>query len=165
MSNLQRKLEDLQLHESVRQHKSKQQIMDLRDSTDNTLEGFQRDLRCYQTEVNNLKSELAIKESHLMAISRDKDALQNQLDEKTIQHEDLKSKFRDIRSQLDQLWSTKSNQEERVQQCMSEIRVLQNRVRESESESVKLKSRLDAEKSLSRETRIENMKLKEGLYL
>ena len=46
---------------------------------------------------------------------------------------------------------------------MSEIRVLQNRVRESESQSEKLKSRFDAEKSLSRETRIENMKLKEDL--
>ena len=66
-------------------------------------------------------------------------------------------------SSQDQLGSTKSNQEERVQQCMSEIRVLQNRVRESESQSEKLKSRFDAEKSLSRETRIENMKLKEDL--
>ena len=98
--NLQQKLEEMKLQESLRQQKYDQQILDLRHATDNNLDEFQRDLHSYQSEINNIKSELSLKESHLHAISREKDALQNQLDERTIQHEELKSKFRSDRSNL-----------------------------------------------------------------
>ena len=97
---LQQQVEEMELHDSLRQHKSRQHFSDLRDTTDNTIEGFQRDLRIYQTEIDKLKSQVSIKESHLYAISREKDALQNQLDEKTIQHEDIKTKYRNDKSHL-----------------------------------------------------------------
>ena len=97
---LQQEVDEMKFQESLRQQKSRQHISDLRDTTDDALAGFQRDLRSYQTEIENLKSELSIKESHLRAISREKDTLQNQLDEKTIQHEDLKSRYRTDRTQM-----------------------------------------------------------------
>ena len=97
---LQNEIDELKLHDSLRQNKSRQQISDIRDTTDNTLEAFQKDLRTYQNEIDRLKSDVSLKEKHLHEISKEKDALQNQLDEKTIQHEDLKSKYRNERSQL-----------------------------------------------------------------
>ena len=97
---LQNEIDELKLHDSLRQNKSRQQISDIRDTTDNTLEAFQKDLHTYQNEIDRLKSDVSLKEKHLHEISKEKDALQNQLDEKTIQHEDLKSKYRNERSQL-----------------------------------------------------------------
>ena len=100
IARLQNEIDELKLHDSLRQNKSRQQISDLRDTTDNTLEAFQKDLRTYQNEIDRLKSDLSLKEKHLHEISKEKDVLQNQLDEKTIQNEDLKAKYRNDRNQL-----------------------------------------------------------------
>ena len=51
-----------------------------------------------------------------------------------------------------------------MQQCLSEISTLQNRLRETTAELETVKSRFEAEKSLNRENRQENMKLKDDLY-
>ena len=100
MTKLQSKIAQMELNESICQNKSRQQIADLRATTDTALEGFQRDLRTYETELENLRSQITKKDSHLRAISSDKDALQNQLDEKTIQLEHMKSKLMEGKSQL-----------------------------------------------------------------
>lgn len=82
---------------------------------------------------------------------------------KTIQHEDLKSRYRNDRTQMGQLETSKSSQEQRIQQCLSEISQLQTRLRETVNDLESIKSRFDAEKSFNREIRTENMKLKEDL--
>jgi predicted nucleic acid-binding Zn-ribbon protein len=132
--------------------------------TDTTIEGLQRDIRLFQKEMESLRSQLQTKDSHLHGISREKDALQNQLDEKTTQLEDLKSKYREEKYQLDRLESSKSSQDQRVQDCLNEISLLQNRLREAVTELEKVKSRVDAEKKINREVRQENMTLKEDVY-
>ena len=100
ISSLQHQVEEFKLRDSLQLQRNKQYISDIRDSTDTTIEGLQRDIRAFQNEVKKLKNQIEIKESHLHGISREKDALQNQLDEKTTQLEDLKSKFRQEKSQL-----------------------------------------------------------------
>lgn len=100
ISSLQHQVEEFQLRDSLQLQRNKQYISDIRDSTDTTIEGLQRDIRAFQNEVKKLKNQIEIKESHLYGISREKDALQNQLDEKTTQLEDLKSKSRQEKSQL-----------------------------------------------------------------
>ena len=57
----------------------------------------------------------------------------------------------------------KSSQEQRIQQCLSEISLLQSRLRETALGFENIKSRLEAEKGLNLEIRMENMKLKEDL--
>ena len=57
----------------------------------------------------------------------------------------------------------KSSQEQRIQQCLSEISLLQTRLRETALGFENIKSRLEAEKGLNLEIRMENMKLKEDL--
>ena len=100
ISSLQHQVEEFQLRDSPQLQRNKQYISDIRDSTDTTIERLQQDIRAFQNEVKKLKNQIEIKESHLYGISREKDALQNQLDEKTTQLEDLKSKSRQEKSQL-----------------------------------------------------------------
>ena len=59
--------------------------------------------------------------------------------------------------------ASKSGQEQRVQQCLTEISLLQSRLRETGVDYENIKSRIEGEKSFSREVRMENMKLKEDL--
>ena len=98
--DLRQHIEEVKLRDSLQLQKNKQYISDIRDSTDDTIEGLQQNLRLFQNEINTLKSQLQTKESHLHSISREKDYLQNQLDDKTTQLEDLKSKYRNEKSQL-----------------------------------------------------------------
>ena len=100
IASLRQEIEELRLHDSLRLNKNKQYISEIRDSTDTTIEGLQRDIRSFQKELESLRSQLKIKESHLHGISKEKDALQNHLDEKTTQLEDLKCKYREEKSQL-----------------------------------------------------------------
>ena len=100
ISSLQHQVEEFKLRDSLQLQRNKQYISDIRESTDTTIEGLQRDIRTFQIEVKKLKNQIEIKESHLYGISREKDTLQNQLDEKTTQLEDLKSKFRQEKSQM-----------------------------------------------------------------
>ena len=98
--SLQQQLEECKLRDSLQFQRNNQYISEIRESTDNTIEGLQRDLQTFQKEVKQLRTQIEIKESHLHGMSREKDALQNHLDEKTTQLEDLKSKYRREKSQL-----------------------------------------------------------------
>ena len=98
--SLQQQLEEFKLRDSLQFQRNNQYISEIRETTDNTIEGLQRDLQTFQKEVKQLRTQIEIKESHLHGMSREKDALQNHLDEKTTQLEDLKSKYRREKSQL-----------------------------------------------------------------
>ena len=58
----------------------------------------------------------------------------------------------------------KNNQDNRVQECLAEISVLQNRLRETLTELENVRSRVDKEKIINRESLQENLKLKDDLY-
>ena len=58
----------------------------------------------------------------------------------------------------------KNNQDNRVQECLTEISVLQNRLRETLTELENVRSRVDKEKIINRESLQENLKLKDDLY-
>ena len=52
----------------------------------------------------------------------------------------------------------------RVQSCVTEIHQMQIRLRDADRERADALSRTEAEKKLSRELRVENMRVKEDLY-
>ena len=69
------------------------QVVELRDEADSALDQFQRDLRNHQREAESLREELDKRESFLAKLSSDKDDLQDQLDRKTLEVHDLRSRL------------------------------------------------------------------------
>ena len=55
------------------------------------------------------------------------------------------------------------NSQVRVQSCVTEIHQMQIRLRDADREKAEAVSRLEAEKKLSRDLRVENMRFKEDL--
>ena len=68
-------------------------VVELRDEADSALDQFQRDLRSHQREAESLREELDKKEAFLAKLSSDKDDLQDQLDRKTLEVHDLRSRL------------------------------------------------------------------------
>ena len=83
----------------------------MRDEADSALDQFQRDLRSHQQEVEALRGELHQKESHLHKLSGDKDELQDQLDRKTLEVHDLRSRLDAANSDLGRIDAAKAENE------------------------------------------------------
>jgi len=161
LAKLKGQLEKMEFEASMRQEKTRQKVVELRDDADSALDQFQRDLRSYQREVEELRSQLETKESHLLKLSGDKDALQDQLDTKTVKVEELKGQLKAATTDLGRSDAARSEHEVRIQSCVGELHQMQIRLRDGDREKAALTGRLEAEKSLSRELRIENMRLKD----
>ena len=163
LSDLKRRQEEAEFNKSMQSERMKRKVLDEKEMGNQSLQEVQRELRNYQKEIGEMMSKLDFKDSLLIRLSDDKDALQEILDNRTLELEEVKKQLTDANQALGRLEAFKTEQELRLKSCISEIHSTQLKLKNSEAEVSNLKTGVGAEKNLVRELRKDNMKLKDEL--
>ena len=97
-------------------------FLQLRNQTDepdsSSLNHLHERVRAQQTAIGELETQLTTKHQHVKRISDDRDHIQNQLDDKTIELAEAKRKLDEMSNRVARFDADKTVDDQRLKQCL-----------------------------------------------